>query len=81
MTIGKQQAGFKFGIRRTTVLRRCGEVDANGRKYKLLQVQADDKPYYTLRLYNARGKFIKQLMFEPWILNGIIDLLVNEANQ
>lgn len=81
MMINKQRAGFKFGIHRTTVLRQCGEIDADGRKYKLALVLADDMPYYTLRLYNAKGRFIKQLMFEPWILNGVIDLLVTEANR
>lgn len=78
--INKQKVGFKFGINRTTVIRQCGEVEADGRKYKLALVQADDKPYYTLRLYNVKGKFIKQLMFELWVLNGIIAMLTTEAN-
>ena len=77
----KQKVGFKFGKWSTEVLKRCGELDVDGRKYKLVMLKTgEDLTYYSLRLYNQKGRFIKQLMFEPWSLNGIIDLLVTEAN-
>lgn len=73
--VDKRAAGFKFGVRSTKLIRRCGVIYHGMRKYKLDLVEADGKPYYALRLYNAQDKFIKQLMFEPDALAGMVDLL------
>ena len=73
--INKQQTGFKFGNHRLTVLKEYGEILHNGRKYKLLKVQTQDQQdYLSLRLYNATGKFIKQLLFEPELAESMIHL-------
>jgi len=71
----KREAGFKFGVNRTKFIRQCGELPHNGRTYKLALVEADNSPYYALRLYNGKGKFIKQFMFEIAIIGKVIDLL------
>ncbi len=78
--IKKQQTGFKFGEHRLTVLKELGCVVYKERKYKLLQVQTHDGLIYnTLRLYNASGKFIKQLLFEPEIQRSLSMLLMKEV--
>jgi len=79
--INKQQVGFKFGTNPTKLIDTCGEVSYNGRKYRLVMVEASGLLYYSLRLYNAKGKFIKQFMFEPGILNDILNLFFNAAAQ
>lgn len=80
--INKQQVGFKFGKHRLTVLRTCGEIGENGRKYRLVRVQTHDGlKYYSLRLYNSTGKFIKQFLFEPKVLFGFIGLFMTEGKQ
>lgn len=79
MAVKKQKAGFKYGKYATTVLRDCGQIEINGRKYKLVFLQTSDGHYYySLRLYNAQGRFIKQLLFEPSARRGLIRLLQNE---
>lgn len=78
--INKQQTGFKFGKHTTTLKRQCGEVVADdGRKYRLVLLETGDKlEYYALRLYNGRGKFIKQFLFSPDLLDDIAGLLDQE---
>ena len=74
----KQAAGFKYGKYRLQVICNCGQVNIDGRQYRLVYVQTNDGSYYySLRLYNARGRFIKQLLFEPSIRNALIELLSN----
>ena len=76
--IQKQKTGFKFGKFRLKVLEEYGEVIHNGRKYKLVKVQTNDNlEYISLRLYNKNNKFIKQLLMEPGVIEGIISLLGN----
>jgi len=76
MTINKQIAGFKFGKYRLEVLKTVGEVRYNGRTYRLVKVKTHDGLiYWSLRLYNSKGKFIKQLLFEPEIREKITNLL------
>ena len=78
--VEKQQAGFKFGKYQTKVSKTFGEVVENGRTYRLVKLTTSDGlTYISLRLYNQKGKFIKQFMFEPWILNGIIDLFISAS--
>lgn len=78
----KQAAGFKFGKYRTTLIRECGEFTENGRIYKLVLLKTSDgNSYFALRLYNSNRHFIKQFLFEPWLLNALIDLLISEANR
>jgi len=74
--INKQVAGFKFGKFRLEVIQKLGEVCHKGRTYRLVQVQtSDNQIYFSLRLYNSKGKFIKQLLFEPEIAIQIRHLL------
>lgn len=76
--INKQKTGFKFGVKSTKLIRLCGELTYNGRIYKLALVEADGLPYYSIRLYNSQGKFIKQFMFEPSIISDMSSLLSKE---
>jgi len=70
--IEKQKAGFKFGKHRLTVLNQIAHWVFRDRTYKLLRVQTQDNlEYISLRLYNATGKFIKQILVEPEIASQI----------
>ena len=80
--IDKQKTGFKFGKYRLQVLKEAGEVKWDGRKYKLVKVKTHDELiYWSLRLYNSRGKFIKQLLFEPQIKSAIGKLLLDKERK
>lgn len=85
--MNKTPAGFKFGVNPTRLLRLCGEFQHNGRTYKLAEVKVivETEPiahnYYSLRLYNAAGRFIKQFMFEPEALDSIYGLLYAEQGR
>lgn len=75
----KQIAGFKYGKYATKVIRDCGQLTVNGRIYKLVYLQTTDgQYYYSVRLYNLNGHFIKQLLFEPEALPGLIRLFESE---
>lgn len=66
--IAKQKAGFKFGLHRLTVLETIGEIKHKDRTYRVLRVRTEDGLIYrSIRLYNPKGKFIKQLLYEPQI--------------
>lgn len=79
--INKQQTGFKFGKFSTTVIKKCGEVTNLNKVYKLVLLETDDKLlYYSIRLYNGKGRFLKQLLFEPSMLEKIIYLLSSEGD-
>ena len=78
-SINKQKTGFKFGVNRTKLLRSCGEfVGGQGKRYQLVVVEADGKPYYSIRLYNPKGKFLKQLMFDLDSIHALCGLLYRE---
>ena len=78
--INKQQTGFKFGTNRLTVEKELGEIQYQGRKYKLVRVRTSDNLiYHSLRLYNGNGKFIKQLLFEPEIQRALSMLLFKDS--
>lgn len=63
--ITKQSAGFRYGVRPVTVLNERGRfTTGEGRQYRVLDVEADGHLYIAIRLYNAKGKFIKQLLME-----------------
>lgn len=57
------------------VVRTISEHVHEGRTYKILEVRYRDLTYLCLRLYNERGKFIKQFLFEPevaaWIRGAL----------
>ncbi len=73
----KQQAGFKFGRHRLQVTGLVGEVNHVGRTYKLVHVRTQDGiPYLSLRLYNEKRHFIKQLLFEPALSKALAELLL-----
>lgn len=74
--IEKQQVGFKFGKYKLTVIKEFGQVQYNGRTYKLVGVRTNNgSDYLSLRLYNGTGKFIKQLLFEVGLATQMIHLL------
>lgn len=78
--IEKQKAGFKFGQHRLKVLEELGAVEHKGRKYKLVRVQTHDGlEYLSWRLYNERGRFIKQLLFEPCLAGEISEVTAKAA--
>ena len=78
--INKQKVGFKFGKFRLEVIETIGEVSHNGRTYRLLKVRTNDQlDYLSLRLYNASGKFIKQLLIEPELSEAITNLFCKAA--
>lgn len=80
--INKQKTGFKFGKFRTTVIKKCGEVRNHDKVYKLVLLKTDDDfQYYSIRLYNNKGRFLKQLLFEPFMLEKISDLLSFEEER
>lgn len=78
----KQPAGFKFGKYRTEVIHDCGEVKSDSKIYRLVMLSTSDgQVYYSIRIYNTGKKFIKQLLFEPWLLAGFIDLFTEERRR
>jgi hypothetical protein len=78
--IQKNETGFRFGTHRLTVLKEFGQCELNGRKYKVLHVRTHDGlDYLSLRLYNATGKFIKQLLIEPCLAAQFSKILEGAA--
>jgi hypothetical protein len=76
LKVEKRKSGFFYGKYSLKVIETIGEVEHNKRKYKFLKVQTQDTmQYFCIRLYNEKGKFIKQFLFEPEILNKLICLL------
>lgn len=72
----KQQTGFKFGKYKLEVLEILAEVSHKGRMYKLLKVRiSTGEEYLSWRLYNQRGKFIKQFLFEPEVCHLLIEAM------
>lgn len=67
----KREAGFRFGVNSTRLIRIIDETKHNGRLYRLCEVEADGRRYHSLRLYNEKGRFIKQLMTEREIAGEI----------
>ena len=67
--VEKQNTGFRYGRYSLSVLRTIGEVKHKGRTYRLCEVQTQDGlVYLSLRLYNPRGHFIKQMLVEPEVV-------------
>lgn len=80
--VEKQKTGFKFGKYRLVVLSRFGEIKCDGRVYRLVKVRTNNNEvYYSIRLYNAQGKFIKQLLFEPQIASSLAQLIQRTQNE
>lgn len=74
--VNKQQAGFRFGVHRLTVEATLGETQFKWRTYRLVRVRTHDGlPYLSIRLYNAAGKFIKQLLLEQEVAAPLSSLL------
>lgn len=78
-TMDKQAAGFKFGRNPTRVIEVIDELNYKGRIYRVCKVEADGRLYYSLRLYNGHGKFIKQFMFEIEIAGEIAGMCAMAA--
>jgi len=75
--IKKQRAGFRFGKYHLISKEILGEVDFDGRKYRIHRVITEnDKEYISIRLYNREMKFIKQLLIEPEVTLSIGKLLI-----
>lgn len=80
MTVERRQTGFRYGKYALTVLTTVGSVDHNGRRYRVVQVRTHlGERYIALRLYNATGHFIKQMLMEPEIAPVIGSLLKGEG--
>ncbi|MBE0427973.1 MAG: hypothetical protein IBX72_15200 [Nitrospirae bacterium] len=84
--IEKQKAGFRFGKHKLQVIKDIGSVYYRGkcyeRTYKLVRVKTSSgELYYSLRLYNGSGRFIKQFLFEEQLCKSIALLLVNTEKQ
>lgn len=74
------KTGFRLGKNKVEVLKILGEVKHNNRTYRLVRVRiTSGEEYLSLRLYNAKGKFIKQFMMEPEVTAEVASLL-NLAN-
>ncbi|MCK9591431.1 MAG: hypothetical protein M0Q91_05410 [Methanoregula sp.] len=69
-TSHKQEKGTPL-----TVVKIISEHVCNGRTYKLLDVKYGELPYLCLRLYNAKGRFIKQFLFEHTVTKWLKDTL------
>ena len=66
--IHKQKAGFRFGLHRLKVIKEIGQVFHLGRTYRVVFVETETRQkYLSIRLYNNKGKFIKQFLMEPEI--------------
>ena len=74
----RTETGFRLGKNKVEVLEQLGEVNHNGRTYRLVKVRVDGKEYISERLYNAQGKFIKQFMVEPEVGPKLGRLLGND---
>ena len=58
-------SGHKSASKSLIVLDELKVIHHNGRIYKLLSVETFDRlPYICIRLYNGKGHFIKQMLFE-----------------
>lgn len=76
MAIEKQAAGFKYGKHGLAVREIIGTVKHNGRSYGLYYVETEaGQFYYSFRLYNSNGHFIKQFLFEREVIPGLMNLL------
>lgn len=76
----KQTTGFRFGRHRLRAGRTLGAVEHRGRSYRLVEVETETgQGYLSLRLYNARGKFLKQLLFELELRGSLSELLREEG--
>lgn len=76
MSLVHRPTGYKGTSHPLIVRNEIAKVQHNGRTYKLLEVETHDGlPYTCIRLYNAKGKFIKQFLFEPvlkdWLRNAL----------
>lgn len=66
MVMTRLATGFRLGKYALTPCPPEAEVHYKGRAYKVLWVRTNEGLYYvSLRLYNGRGKFIKQLLIDP----------------
>lgn len=64
--IAKQETGFRFGQHQLHLVKVLAEIPHDGRTYKVVLVTTEaGQPYVAIRLYNERGRFIKQLLMEP----------------
>ena len=69
------------GQHKVELIRSLGEVKHNGRTYKVVREKIVDTgdEYNAIKLYNAKGKFIKRFMIDPDITPQVGQLL-NWAN-
>lgn len=75
--IEKMKIGFKFGKHTLTSGEILGVVNFNGRKYRIQKVITQEgREYVSVRLYNAKGKLIKQLFVEPEVAGSIGEILI-----
>lgn len=78
--INKQRTGFRFGLHRLKVLSEVGRIVYLSRTYKVVLVETEGgKRYLAIRLYNEKGKFIKQFLVEPEIASQVGQLLAGNG--
>jgi hypothetical protein len=71
-----QPAGFKFGKYRLEVIKKGYCFFYNGRKYEGVKVRTSDGFIYnSIRLYNSKGKFIKQFLFEEGLEEEMVKII------
>ena len=75
MSVDKQQTGFRFGKYKTTLISEVGRCRSDLKEYRLVYLRTSDGNfYYALRLYNLRGRFLKQVLIDPDIMPGVNSL-------
>jgi len=78
--IHKQKTGFRFGLHRLKVLSEVGRIVYLSRTYRVVFVETETgKRYLAIRLYNEKGKFIKQFLVEPEIASQVGRLLAGNS--
>jgi len=78
--IHKQKTGFRFGLHRLKVLSEVGRIVYLSRTYRVVFVETETgKRYLAIRLYNEKGKFIKQFLVEPEIASQVGRLLAGSS--
>lgn len=77
--VEKQQAEFKYGKYRTELIKVCGEIVRGGKIYRLVILKTSDgNKYYAWRIYNLKGRFIKQLLYPPDANLGMAGIMARE---
>jgi len=81
LKINKMPTGFRFGKYKLKVVKRCYSFSVDGRTYVGMKVETHEGIIYNaIRLYNSKGKFIKQFLFEECVEEEMIKLIKSLLN-